>query len=143
MKMAFNYGILFMLATFIFYGGAGVNLANYCCGDCFKADMEAVAFHDCCSTHSHNSKAIAEPDSPLSITGVHDCGIERIEFSWTTERDRTLLSAPHFTAVLFSVSSDFLWTDPGTPLVGLYAQNRPPPIHPPRGYLTLLTQLLI
>lgn len=136
--------MLFTLASLIFYGGAGVNLINYCCGDCLKTGIEAVVTKDCCSTHNHDTETRAKEEMPLSINGIHDCGIERIEFSWTAEdTGRIIQLQPLVTDVLFPASFNSLLIEPVLDSVVQYVENNPPPILPPREYLAQLTVLLI
>lgn len=144
MKKALTYSLLFTLAAFIFYGGAGVNLINYCCGDCLDAGIKAVVSADCCSTHNHDTETSVEPDFPIAISCAHDCGIKRIEFDWTTgQKDRTFAADVYFTTASFLALSPALWVEPGMNPAMLTAENHPPPILLPRDYLTQLTVLLI
>lgn len=45
---------LVILASLIFYGGAGVNFVSYCCGVCEKEGVEALLEAKCCEIHGHD-----------------------------------------------------------------------------------------
>ena len=45
---------LVILASLIFYGGAGVNFVSYCCGVCEKEGVEALLAAKCCEIHGHD-----------------------------------------------------------------------------------------
>ena len=45
---------LVILASLIFYGGAGVNFVSYCCGVCEKEGVEALLEAKCCEIHGYD-----------------------------------------------------------------------------------------
>ncbi len=140
--------ILSLLAALIFYGGAGVNLVTYCCDDCFKAGIQAVMSESCCSSCPDGlEKKQKEVDLSIqiaSVKAIHDCGIERLEFKWTTNENQHSLFMPSmFSDVLFTTSSISLVPELVLCSSFLYNEDHPPAFLHPRYYLSLLRMLLI
>lgn len=53
MKKIFTHILSVLMAVLVFYGGAGVNIISYCCGDCRSAGIEALLKDKCCEIHHH------------------------------------------------------------------------------------------
>lgn len=51
MKKIVTYLFIVFLATLVFYGGAGVNLVTYCCGDCRMEGVTVLLENKCCEMH--------------------------------------------------------------------------------------------
>ena len=45
---------LVILASLIFYGGAGFNFVSYCCGVCEKEGVVALLEAKCCEINGHD-----------------------------------------------------------------------------------------
>lgn len=135
MKQFLKYTMISLLAGLIFYGGAGVNWVTYCCDDCFEIGIQAAVSESCCETHTHDQ---------LTLNGLHNCGIERVEFEWTSfENERSLIILPFITDGLYNLSYTYLLTDSELLADGFIEEDDPASVLPPREYLALLTTLLI
>lgn len=144
MKQFLKYTILSLLAGLIFYGGAGVNWVTYCCNDCFKVGIQAAVSESCCGSHADTESTIPEIVTyPVAINGLHNCGIERVEFEWTFDNERSLIILPFITDVLYNLSYTYLLTDSNLLADVFFNEDDPPSVLPPRAYLALLTTLLI
>lgn len=148
MKHFLQYTLISLLAGLIFYGGAGVNWVTYCCDDCFKVGIQAAISETCCNTHTYGSKQEqtipAMTMSESVVGGLHNCGIERVEFEWTSlENERSLIILPVITDALYNLSYTYLLTDSDLSANICFQEDDPPAVAHPREYLTLLTTLLI
>ena len=68
---------LVILASLIFYGGAGVNFVSYCCGVCEKEGVEALLAAKCCEIHGHDHSRDKLANNTVECCGMNGCGIER------------------------------------------------------------------
>ena len=141
MKRLVAYPLLVLLASLIFYGGAGVNFVSYCCVDCEDEGVEALLEDKCCDIHEHDHSSLF-----VHFTNdlrSHGCDIERVSFDWNS----TSVQLPDLQPLAFDL---FFSNIPGTlqaPV--LWVNNHVstlatgPPVIPPDAYLSLLTTLLI
>lgn len=67
---------LVILASLIFYGGAGVNFVSYCCGVCEKEGVEALLEAKCCEIHGHDHSRDKLANNTVECCGMNGCGIE-------------------------------------------------------------------
>lgn len=140
--------LLALLAGLIFYGGAGVNWVTYCCENCFKSGIQLAVSENCCGMHMEDdefepSTSVGETKG-LVIDERHTCGIERVEFEWTSSgSDRQLIIQPFVTDLFFHLPYLSLLTDIQLWDGVLLHEGAPPSVLPPRAYLALLTTLLI
>ncbi len=75
---------LVILASLIFYGGAGVNFVSYCCGVCEKEGVEALLEAKCCEIHGHDHSRDKLANNTVECCGMNGCGIERVDFDWNS-----------------------------------------------------------
>ncbi len=160
MKNVVQYSVLFFLAFFICYGGAGVNLVSYCCGECRTAGMEAVLVDSCCEIHhpdknnttAHASGRCHHDDSaPCDRDACHDtnspadcCRLERISFEWDNSTHQLKKTEPVGLDIpCFNLISAILLTGPDNEGFLSVEGYSPPPGVSPQVYLSLLTTLLI
>ena len=151
MKQLLKYTLISLLAGLIFYGGAGVNWVTYCCNECSKVGIRAAVSESCCSTHTYKNKkdkrveAEAKETGTYSLVrGLHNCGVERVSFEWTSlENERSLTILPFITDTLYHLSYTYLLTDSEQSAGVFIEEGDPPSALLPRTYLTLLTTLLI
>ena len=116
MKNAVTYLFIVFLASLIFYGGAGVNLITYCCGDC-RTEGVAVLLNDtCCDVHEHNCCSTADEVSACDSGCCEEdcCDMERISFDWSSSNNPIVELQPAVTDLLSFAS-------PLASLVGLSA----------------------
>lgn len=73
MKKSVTYLFIVFLATLVFYGGAGVSLVTYCCGDCRTEGVTVLLENKCCEIHEHSHHANG---------GDSCCDVEYISFDW-------------------------------------------------------------
>ena len=104
-----------ILASLIFYGGAGVNFVSYCCGVCEKEGVEALLEAKC---------------------------IERVDFDWNSVNIQVpdLQPVVHdllFSSIFESLQIASLFAD------SYEIRVTGPPVACPHVYLSLLTTLLI
>lgn len=101
----------------------------------------------CCATHVPDDYIPTAPAervaTPLAIDGLHNCGIERVEFEWTVDNERSFTILPFITDALYHLSYTYLLTDSEGAVAIRFKEDDPPIVLPPRAYLTLLTTLLI
>ena len=73
MKKTVTYLFIVFLATLVFYGGAGVSLVTYCCGDCQTEGVTALLENKCC-------------ERCMDRPGVQEdgccCDVEYVSFDW-------------------------------------------------------------
>lgn len=145
MKNAVTYLFIVFLASLIFYGGAGVNLITYCCGDC-RTEGVAVLLNDtCCDVHEHNCCSTADEVSACDSGCCEEdcCDMERISFDWSSSNNPIVELQPAVTDLL-SFASPLASLVPVPFLKEYIAQDQDgPPVVCPRVYLYLLTSLLI
>lgn len=149
MKNTATYLFIVLLASLIFYGGAGVNLVTYCCGDCRTEGVAVLLNDNCCEVHGHsccetNAEAEAETSAcPSDCCDDDCCGLERISFEWSSFSNPIVELQPAVTDLLsFASPLSSLLLAPS--IKEYIPQNQDgPPIVCPRIYLNLLTTLLI
>lgn len=145
MKNAVTYLFIIFLATLIFYGGAGVNLVTYCCGDCRTEGVAVLLDDNCCEVHEHSCC-----DTTAETTACHSgcceddaCGLERVNFDWSSFNSPSVVLQPAVTDLLsFAFPIASLLPVPSIKEYNTQDQDGPP-IVCPRIYLNLLTTLLI
>ena len=145
MKNAVTYLFIVFLASLIFYGGAGVNLITYCCGDC-RTEGVAVLLNDtCCDVHEHNCCSTADEVSACDSGCCEEdcCHMERISFDRSSSNNPIVELQPAVTDLL-SFASPLASLVPVPFLKEYISQEQDgPPVVCPRVYLYLLTSLLI
>lgn len=145
MKKATTYLFVFVLALLVFYGGAGVNIISYCCGDCEAEGVEVLLDKDCCDVHEHvHCEAMpADGFSACSDMQASVCDIERVSFDWNS----VALLLPDMHPAVFDLFSfgTFSVSLVPSPILNRLTAITPtgPPVLSPRVYLSLLTTLLI
>ena len=156
MRKKAAYLCILFLATLIFYGGAGVNLVTYCCGDCRSEGVAVLLEKDCCEVHGHehgdaneHTEEHAEANLPAgtanTLCGTEDayCDLERVSFDWNSVAQLVVNLQPVVIDLLsFGISSASLPAFLPENKLFLFADNSPPFVCP-RIYLSLLTTLLI
>ena len=73
MKKIVTYLFIVFLATLVFYGGAGVNLVTYCCGDCRMEGVTVLLENKCCEMHGQTW---------CSNQDGCCCDVEYVSFDW-------------------------------------------------------------
>ena len=76
MKKTVTYLFIVFLATLVFYGGAGVSLVTYCCGDCQTEGVTALLENKCCEMHGQ--ARCASQDGCC-------CDVEYVSFDWIVQ----------------------------------------------------------
>ena len=145
MKNAVTYLFIVFLASLIFYGGAGVNLITYCCGDCRTEGVALLLNDTCCDVHEHNCCSTADEVSACDSGCCEEdcCDMERISFDWSSSNNPIVELQPAVTDLL-SFASPLASLVPVPFLKEYIAQEQDgPPVVCPRVYLYLLTSLLI
>ncbi|MDL2255942.1 hypothetical protein LJC44_03535 [Parabacteroides sp. OttesenSCG-928-G06] len=159
MKKVFTYALVVLMASLVFYGGAGINIVSFCCSDCKAAGLEAVTTDKCCEihehehshgngyshTHSHDQHhhPATEPATDPSAHAEEDCcNMQRIDFDWDFEQIAKQNPDPVIID-LFVMDHHSIQTI-SIPFVDKMEAVMPhsPPL-PPGTYLSLLTTLLI
>lgn len=156
MKKTFTYLFVVILSAMVFYGGAGINVISYCCIDCRSAGIEAIASHhhaccetQCCENHGdhkqYHDKKACESACESSIEHSHKdcCGIERLQYDWSTASELDIDLEPVTIDLLFAELSNISILSVFTLEEISAIMPTGPPIDPPRAYLSLLTTLLI
>lgn len=134
------------MAALVFYGGAGVNVASFCCQDCRAEGVEILAGDRCCEVHGHTHHLEHETVEHTNDSFDHShekcCHMSRISFDWGSEK--VSIDSPQ--PVTFDLLTDGSFDISVIPLP--FVEERTsvmpngPPL-PPRVYLSLLTTLLI
>ncbi|MCD7936033.1 MAG: hypothetical protein LUG98_04165 [Tannerellaceae bacterium] len=163
-----KYMFAFLLASLIFYGGAGVNLMSYCCGDCRTAGVAVVLSDKCCEIHDHHhgEAATHEPGNSHhhAHTGCHHhtdghqaeeacaehlcetncCDMERLSFEWENSTSSVQQPLPvEMDLSVFGLPSMTLLTSLELEQDRQVEEYSPPLKVCPRVYLSILTTLLI
>lgn len=143
MKNAVTYLFIVFLATLIFYGGAGVNLITYCCGDCRTEGVAVLLNDNCCEVHSSHNTAGKAAACDSGCCEGDCCGLERISFDWSNFSNPIVELQPAVIDLL-SLASPLASLLPIPSIKEYTAQDQDgPPVVCPRIYLNLLTTLLI
>ena len=145
MKNAVTYLFIVFLATLIFYGGAGVNLITYCCGDCRTEGVAVLLNDNCCEVHEHSCCSTTDESSVCHSGCCEDecCDLERVRFDWSSSNNPIVELQPAVTGLL-SFASPIASLVPVPSIKEYIAQDQDgPPVVCPRIYLNLLTTLLI
>lgn len=134
--------VLVVLASLIFYGGAGVNFVSYCCGICEEEGVEALLEAKCCEIHRPDQGREGLTGSDTDCYSMNCCGIERIDFDWNAVNIQIPDLQPVVHDLFFSSVFESLQ------IVSLFTNSYDirvvgPPVTCPRVYLSLLTTLLI
>lgn len=146
MKNTVTYLFIVFLAALVFYGGAGVNLITYCCGDCRTEGVTALLDNKCCEIHEHQH--CTDADKHLSTCchpGEEDgcCDVEYVSFDWNVFHGVGFdLQPAAIDLMSLAVSNLSLIPVPFVDESGDIEQDSPPGIYPDT-YLSLLTVLLI
>lgn len=146
MRNTVTYLLVVVLASLIFYGGAGVNLITYCCGDCRTEGVAVLLDDNCCEMHAHSCcDAPAETKNAHSCCDEEDdgCGIERINFDWSRFNTSVVELQPMVIDLLSFSSSLYSFTPFLNNNKYTEYEHDGPPVVCPRIYLNLLTTLLI
>ncbi len=153
MRNVFTYSVIGLLALLITYGGAGVNLMSYCCDDCRSEGIGVVVIDKCCEIHhhlhdttghDHHHSSNRMDDCTEHFCETDCCNLERISFEWDHTTHQLQDIQPVICDLLpidLPVASLLLAMEETT--TSSAEQYSPPLIHCPRGYLSLLTTLLI
>lgn len=145
MKKAVTSLFVVFLAALVFYGGAGVNLVTYCCGDCRTEGVTAFLEDKCCEIHEHEHSEVAGTEVCCHTESEEDgCGVERVYFDWNTIQSSLHNLQPVVIDLASSVFSNMFSFIPD-PFVNTFkeTEKEDPPILCPQMYLSLLTTLLI
>lgn len=145
MKKSVTYFFVVFLAALIFYGGAGVNLVTYCCGDCRTEGVAVLLEDHCCEIHAHDHAAAAQGEGCCHTSSDDSgCGVERVHFDWTAIQQSLQNLQPVVIDLASAVFAHFLSLvpDPFANISQVVAKEDPP-ILCPQTYLSLLTTLLI
>lgn len=79
-----SYLFVVFLAALVFYGGAGVNLITYCCGDCRTESVIGLPDEGCCKGQSaHMQKDVSVFACCQAEEEGGCCDVEYISFDWT------------------------------------------------------------
>ena len=102
MKNAVTYLFIVFLASLIFYGGAGVNLITYCCGDCRTEGVVVLLNDTCCDVHEHSCCSTADEVSACDSGCCEEdcCDMERISFDWSSSNNPIVELQPAVTDLL-------------------------------------------
>ncbi|MDH6357173.1 hypothetical protein [Parabacteroides sp. PF5-9] len=146
MKRALTSIFAIVLTLLVFYGGAGVNVVSFCCGECRAAGFEVLVGDKCCDIHGHSHDEYPMLESAEgNISHSHEmcCSMERLHFDWDNETVSTQSLEP-FVIDLLALGT------PGASIIPLPSVSEitsimptGPPLTPPRAYLSRLTVLLI
>lgn len=146
MKNTVTYLFIVFLAALVFYGGAGVNLITYCCGDCRTEGVTALLDNKCCEIHEHqHCTDAAKHLSTCCHPGEEDgcCDVEYVSFDWNVFHGVGFdLQPAAIDLMSLAVSNLSLIPVPFVDESGDIEQDSPPGIYPDT-YLSLLTVLLI
>ena len=142
-----------LMATLVFYGGAGINVISYCCKDCRSVGIEVLLTDKCCEIHNHNHDSNNSHNHNFSMSSCSHaehhsadvcCNMERIDFDW---------NAQNIAKLDINISPDVyelfnnLFIDSSVHLPYICKSNAAmtngPPLIIPRDYLSLITVLLI
>lgn len=156
-----------MLVLLVIYGGAGVNIISYCCNSCSNEGISHLVIDNggCCEVHQHHKDEPAHhhhsdqhgdsdccastPDSHFHTASAHQfcedhgCSVDRMDNDWLNFADNIHVSQ---TVKAFTLPFTLLavWNPEFS---SNYFHNiswyNAPPLYTPRGYLSLLTTLLI
>lgn len=146
MKNTVTYLFIVFLAALVFYGGAGVNLITYCCGDCRTEGVTALLDNKCCEIHEHQhctdaAKHLSACCHPDKEDGC--CDVEYVSFDWNIFQGVGFdLQPAAIDLMSLAVSNLSLIPVPFVAESGDIEQDSPPGIYPDT-YLSLLTVLLI
>lgn len=145
MKNRVTYLFVVLLATLIFYGGAGVNLITYCCGDCQTEGVAVLLNDNCCEVHEHDCcSTMPEPQADHSCCNDEDCcGIQRIDFEWSSSDNPVVELQPAVMELLSYGSSLYSLIPYPTNNKYFASSQDSPPVVCPRIYLNMLSVLLI
>lgn len=145
MKNRVTYLFVVLLASLIFYGGAGVNLITYCCGDCQTEGVAVLLNDNCCEVHEHDCCGTTpEPQAGHSCCNDEDCcGIQRIDFEWSSSDNPVVELQPAVMELLSYGSSLYSLIPYPTNNKYFASSQDSPPVVCPRIYLNMLSVLLI
>lgn len=142
MKNTVTYLFIVFLAALVFYGGAGVNLITYCCGDCRTEGVTALLDNKCCEIHEHqHCTDAAKHLSTCCHPGEEDgcCDVEYVSFDWNVFQGVGFdLQPAAIDLMSLAVSNLSLIPVPFVDESGDIEQDSPPGIYPDT-YLSLLT----
>jgi hypothetical protein len=146
MKKLCTYPIAFFMAALVFWGGSGMNLASYCCGDCQSKGITGLVEGACCKIHHHDHEAIHHPESDRNITDSTqemNCSLLRIVFDWNSTVKTIINPEPVCFDLIAVHLPDGLAIPAPIIINNTFESSSGPPILCPRTYLSLLTTLLI
>ena len=146
MKKTVTYLFIVFLAALVFYGGAGVNLITYCCGDCRTEGVTALLENKCCEIHEHEhcTEMAKHVSSCCHADGKGGCcDVEHISFDWNVFQG-VLLNLQPVAIDLISLAV------PNLSLIPAFFMDEADAVEPdappgitPDVYLSLLTILLV
>lgn len=156
-----------MLVLLVIYGGAGVNIISYCCNSCSNEGISHLVIDNggCCEVHQHyketlpkhshnklhNHSGCCNSDQEVELNNAfghefcedHGCSVDRLDNDWLNFVDN--IHANQVVKVITLPSSLLAVWNPEFSCN--YFHNiswyNAPPLYTPRGYLSLLTTLLI
>lgn len=151
MKRIAHTIILLLLATVVFYTGAGVTVMKYCCSNC-KASYSILGQKHTC-IHSEKSdesescpmcnSVVGDADNVLSYTSKgNGCEAERISIDLDSHQFRAYVSVP-FIWLSDIEESSFGYNNESVKSSDLLIYSEPPPDISPRTYLSIIQVLII
>jgi len=146
MKRVCIYLIVFLMSALIVYGGAGINVASFCCDDCQSAGIEGIVEGACCEIHHHHHDEMDHPESDRDIVEhSHElcCSLSRIVYDWNTSNPSIMNPAPDGYDLLAIHIQDVLILSSPIIKYKTFESSSGPPDRSPQDYLSLLTTLLI
>lgn len=152
MKKRLSNIILSLIALLVFYGGAGINIVSFCCNECRDGGIEVVLGSSCCEVHGHSHTTHAHPANFDSESHGHSetislthgqCGMMRVGVDWLEVINQHFSFQPSVLELFTDLYAQLLFV----PLTVSDAKHTLsatiPPRLTPRGYLSILSTLLI
>ena len=134
MKKTVTYLFIVFLAALVFYGGAGVSLVTYCCGDCRTEGVTALLENKCCEMHGQAQCA--------SEDGCC-CDVEYVSFDWNVFNGHLFNLQPVVIDLISHVSSHLSLVPVPFINEAVEIERESPPGFDSGTYLSFLTVLLI
>ena len=152
MKTKLSQMLLTLIASLILYGGAGVYMVSFCCEECREGGIGVVLSDSCCEVHNHahctsahDSHTSSQEKNGLESICMSEeqCSIARILFDWSNTEAPTFVFQVAVIDLLSDLCSELLFiplslTENEAADGSLFFLH-----HTPRGYLSLLSVLLI
>ena len=152
MKEKLSKILLSLIVLLVLYGGSGINTVSFCCNECREGGISVILENDCCDMHKHvNSKhchlaslsSSKHGQSKTTMLTHGQCTLSRVDVDWSETVSRIVVCQPIVMELLSDLYTHMLFMTQTIRGEKHSLSTIIPHLLSPRGYLSILSTLLI